>query len=68
MADEEVYSIAKMLSIRDYDIKQPSLLPLEAKLKIARHLHFDYHVDNGQIRRILKLALSDINTLFPSNK
>ena len=68
MVDEEVYSIVKMLSIRDYEIKQPSLLPLEAKLKIARNLHFDYRASNDQIRRILKLAISDINTLFPSDR
>ena len=68
LVDDEVYSVVRMLSVRDYDIRQPSLLPPDAKLEIARKLHFDYRADNEQIRRILRLSPSDLDALFPRAK
>ena len=62
---EELYSAVRMLSVRDYNVKQPSLLPPAAKIELARKMHSDYHASNAQIRMILKMSDADVSQLFP---
>lgn len=65
LTDEEIYPVARMLSWRDYKVKQPSLLPSDAKIVVARTLHADYHATPNQIRRVLSLPRDIIQQLFP---
>lgn len=62
---EEMYQVARMLSLRDFNVKQPSLLPPEGKLQVARILHGDYHASNAQVRMILKMSERQVSELFP---
>ncbi len=66
LTDEEIYPVARMLAWRDYKIKQPSLLPSDAKIVVARTLHSDYHATPNQIRRVLGLTKEIVQQLFPS--
>ena len=65
LTDEEIYPVARMLSWRDHKVKQPSLLPSEAKIVVARTLRSDYHATPNQIRRVLGLPKEIIQQLFP---
>ena len=65
LTDEEIYPVAKMLAWRDHKVKQPSLLPADAKIVIARTLHSDYHATANQIRRVLGLTKEIVQQLFP---
>lgn len=65
LTDEEIYPVAKMLAWRDHKVKQPSLLPSEAKIVVARTLRSDYHATPNQIRRVLGLPKEIIQQLFP---
>jgi len=65
LTNEELFQVVRMMSIRDFNIKQPSLLPPSAKLEIAKTLHSNYNATNAQIRMILKITPDQINSLFP---
>ena len=62
---DEMYKVVKMIGKRDYNVETPSLLPPKAKVEVARILHGDYNASNAQIRMLLKMAASDVDTLFP---
>ena len=66
LTDEEIYPVARMLSWREYKVRQPSLLPSEAKISIARILHTDYYATANQVRRVLGLPQAIVQQLFPS--
>ena len=66
--DEELYNVAKMMGENGYRVTQPSLLSPSAKVEVARKLRSDYNASNGQIRRILKLPIETVETLFPTKK
>lgn len=68
LSREEMYQAAKMLSMRDYNITQPSLLPYQAKIMLARTMHFDYNASNAQIRSILNIPESLVDAMFPLKK
>lgn len=35
------------------------------KLELARTLHYEYHISNGQLRRVLNLPQYEVDSLFP---
>jgi len=65
---EEMYPVTQGLSKKKYGEKQPSKLSYDAKLDIARTMHYDFHASNNQIRSILGLSEYQVNTLFPLSK
>ena len=65
MTDDEMYPAVKMLCIQKYNITQPANLPPNAKLEMARKMHYDYNATNSQIQRILKLPANVVTELFP---
>jgi REP element-mobilizing transposase RayT len=65
LTDNEIYTAITQISLKEYGIKQPSLLPPQVKLELAKKMSFEYHASNSQIRRILNLDLKIINELFP---
>lgn len=62
---EEMYAAVKQLCLRDFNIKQPSMLNPEDKLVVARTMHYDYHASNAQIRMILKMSEYEVDSMFP---
>jgi hypothetical protein len=66
ITDEELYSYAISYSKQVSNVSSPALLPHDAKLDLARKLHFDYHSNNSQIRRILKIEPSVLESMFPT--
>ncbi len=66
LSDEEIYPAARMLSEKRCGVKQPSLLPVEQKIEIARAMVRDYHASGAQVRRIFKLPDELHAQLFPS--
>ncbi len=62
--DDELYSVASAIAAKKYGLP-PAQIPKEAKIEIAKTLHFDYNASNKALTRMLKLDISLINTLFP---
>ena len=62
---EELMSAVVSICKKKYNIRQPALLPPDAKLELAKLLHYDYHASNSQIRSILKMDEEMVNSLFP---
>lgn len=62
--DDELYSVASAIAAKKYGLS-PTQIPKEAKIEIAKTLHFDYNASNKALTRMLKLDISLINTLFP---
>lgn len=65
--DEEVSSVIYTISMDKYKTK-PFGLDKDAKLDIAKTLHFKYNASNHQIRRVLRLDIEILEELFPSSR
>lgn len=65
LSDEEMYATVCSMCITYYNVKRPDLLSAPDKVDMARRMHSEYNASNKQIRRILKLELSQVETLFP---
>ena len=65
LTEEEMYQTVKQIANQNYGVKQPTLLPPNAKIEVAKTMRFDYNATNGQIQRLLKLNPSIIRELFP---
>lgn len=65
LSREEMYPAVQKLCLTEYNVKQPSQLPNEAKLAVARTMHYDFKASNAQIRMILKMTDYEVNSLFP---
>jgi hypothetical protein len=66
--DDELYSIVVSKSRSQYNVSSPSLLPPETKMEFARMLHFEYHANNKQIARMLRLDRSFVESFFPESR
>ena len=66
--DAELYALVKSKCKAEYSVDAPPLLPNDAKILLAKVLHYDYNANNQQIARILRLDLSILNSLFLSSK
>ena len=53
--DNEMYSVIAEICRTTYSVNAPSVLPKEAKLEVARKMHFEYNASDKQIARILRL-------------
>ena len=65
LADEEMYPAAVSLAQEDYHVTRLSDLLESQKQELARKMHFDYHANNAQIYRILKLDKAWLQEVFP---
>lgn len=68
LTSDELYNAAEMLSNRDYNVKKPSQLPPQAKIEIAKKLHYDYNASIPRLQSILVLPIGILNELFPKTK
>ena len=64
--DAELYAFVKSKCRTEYNVDAPPLLPGDAKVRLAKVLHYDYNADNQQVARILRLDLAVVASLFPS--
>lgn len=68
ITDEEMFSVAVMLSMKRHNTKEPCLLCAKDKIEIARIMHSEYNANNRQIRNILRLDRGIVDNMFPSYK
>jgi len=66
--DEELKSVVYSICNDQYNVSLPSMLPKDAKLEVARKLHYDYNSTNKQIVRMLRLDSRLVDSLFPAFK
>ena len=65
--DEELQSVMYSISNEKYNSK-PFELDKNAKIEIAKTLHFKYNASNQQIRRVLRLDIDILDELFSSSR
>lgn len=63
--DEEIYSAIISICKKKYDSQNPTTLPKEQKIELAKTMHYDFNANNKQIKRILRMEESIIDALFP---
>jgi len=61
--DELFYAISKLCREK-YDISNPSSIPANAKIEIARTMHFEYNSSPKQIQRMLRIDPTVLATLL----
>jgi len=64
--DEELFFFVCTLSAKQHNQPNPTLLPKDAKIELAKTLRFDYNASNKQIARILRLSRQVTDSLFPN--
>ena len=65
ISDEEMYSAVCALGLKMYNVKNPTLLGTKERIEMARQMRQKYNASNRQIRNILKLDNSIVETLLP---
>ena len=63
--DSEIYSAIVGVSLKQYNVKNLTLLGKNEKLELAKLMHYNYNASNKQIKRMLKLDDSLLAQLFP---
>ena len=64
--DDELFAAISAISKARYDTAAPTLLPAQAKIEVARLMHYEYNAGNKQIQRMLRLDAGTVESLFPS--
>lgn len=62
--DSDIYLVAVKLANQDYDTSDLRTLTANAKIDLAKRLHYDYNAGNKQIQRILKIDSEVLRSLF----
>ena len=62
--DDELFLIVRQLCKDTYGNSRPATLPKEAKLEMARKMHYEYQAGNKQIQRMLRLEEREVAALF----
>ena len=68
LTDEEMYSAACSLASKKYGINNPAMVSDNDKQEIARTLYFQHHAGKNQIRRILRMDQTTLDSMFPTAK
>ena len=66
--DNELFAAVVSICRKDYGIGKPSALPSDAKLALARRMHFEYNATDKQIARILRLDRDILKAMFLSGR
>ena len=66
LTQDELYSVAGDLAIKEFDTRQLTLLTPEQKIRLAKELHYKFNATIQQLRRILNLDTVVLTQLFPS--
>lgn len=67
-SDDDLFAIVSANCSKKYNCRTAALLPKEAKIELAKELHYHYNAGNKQICRLLKLELPVVCALFPINR
>jgi len=62
--DDELYAAVSLKCREEFGVSNPSQIPPEGKIKIAKYMRYDYNANLKQIQRISRLELSVLNSLF----
>lgn len=65
ISDEEMYSAVCSLCMKFHNVRTPNQLGSRERIEMARKMRQDYNASNRQIKNILKLDSSIVDTLFP---
>lgn len=63
--DNDLYRIVAGICMKEYNVKDPSMLGNNQKIQIAIRLKKEYNASGKQLMRLLKLERSIIAQLFP---
>ncbi|MCQ2149791.1 MAG: hypothetical protein MJY45_05525 [Bacteroidales bacterium] len=63
--DDDLFAHISSVCSKKYNGHSVSTLSKEAKIELAKELHFDFNARNKQISRLLKMELRVISALFP---
>lgn len=63
--DQDLYDAVMHVCRKQYGKPNASLLSVEEKLDLARHMKYQYNASNKQIQRILKLQSGVVESIFP---
>ncbi len=66
--DNELYGAISMKCKAEYGSANPSQIPAEAKLTIAKLMRFEYNASQKQIQRILRLETGILQSIFGSRR
>lgn len=64
--DDDLYSILVGIARDQYGAAKPSILPTQAKIELARKLHYEYNASSKQIARMLKIDLAILAGFLPT--
>ena len=64
-SDDDLSALVSAKCSKKYNCRAIAVLPKEAKIELAKELHFSYNAGNKQICRLLKLELPVVRALFP---
>lgn len=62
--DYDLIDVIASACRRDYGVRTSSELKPEAKLEIAKFLHYEYNAGNKQISRLMKIPVDTLSALF----
>ncbi len=65
LPDEELFSVLFKLCRTELKAENPFSLDQQGKQKLAVLLKYKYCASNGQIARVIRMPLADVNALFP---
>ena len=66
--DDELFSFVWSKCKTEHNVNSPQMLSRDAKIDMAKLLHYDYNAANPQIARILRLDKSILDALFPPTR
>lgn len=66
--DDDLYSLVVAFCQKNYGLKSPKLINADAKITLAKKLHFEYNSSNKQICRILGMDINAVSAIFPGKQ
>ena len=63
--DDELFAAIVAHCKSHYQLSSPTSLPAQAKIDVARLMHYEYNAGNKQIQRMLRLDAGTVGTMFP---
>ena len=66
--DDDIYTVLLGICREQYNVGRSALIPAQAKVEVARKLHYEYNASIKQIARMLKIERSILESLFPKER
>lgn len=65
-SDSDLFQIACRLSQNEFNCRLPHMLAKDAKIKLAKTLHYEYNAGIKQVQRMLKIDMYTLKAIFGS--